>query len=152
MNLYEIDAQILACVDEETGEIDDFEQFEKLQLDRDAKIENIILLIKNLSAYAEACKNEKQVFEAKQKAATDRKDRLKAFLQEYLNGESFKTTRASVSYRKTTHVEVADAARLPKEYTRVTIEADKTALKGALKQGVEIEGAELVAGVSMIIK
>jgi hypothetical protein len=34
----------------------------------------------------------------------------------------------------------------------VTIEADKTALKGALKQGVEIEGAELVAGVSMIIK
>ena len=41
MNLYEIDAAILDCVDVETGEIFDIDKFEELQLTRDAKVENI---------------------------------------------------------------------------------------------------------------
>ena len=41
MNLYEIDAAILGCVDVETGEIFDIDKFEELSLTRDAKIENI---------------------------------------------------------------------------------------------------------------
>ena len=59
MNLYEIDAEILGCVDVETGEIFDVDKFEELSLTRDAKIENICLWIKNLKAQAEALKAEK---------------------------------------------------------------------------------------------
>ena len=41
MNIYEIDKAILECVDEETGEILDFDRLEELQMARDEKIENI---------------------------------------------------------------------------------------------------------------
>ena len=58
MNLYEIENEILKCVDEETGEIFDVEKFEALELARDVKIENICLWIKNLKAEAEALKLE----------------------------------------------------------------------------------------------
>ena len=52
--LYEIDESIKALIDEETGEIADFEAFEALNLERDAKLENIALYIKDLKADAEA--------------------------------------------------------------------------------------------------
>ena len=37
MKLYEINEEILNCVDEETGEITDFERFNNLQIERDEK-------------------------------------------------------------------------------------------------------------------
>ena len=40
MNLYEIDKAILELVDEETGEIADWDAFEQLQMEREQKIEN----------------------------------------------------------------------------------------------------------------
>ena len=48
MNLYEIDSEILGCVDEETGEIFDEDKFESLSIERDSKIENICLWIKSI--------------------------------------------------------------------------------------------------------
>ena len=50
MKLYEIDEQILNCIDQETGEILDTEKLEQLQIDRNDKIENLILWIKDLKA------------------------------------------------------------------------------------------------------
>ena len=41
MNLYEIENEILNCVDMETGEIVDIKKLESLQMERDQKIENI---------------------------------------------------------------------------------------------------------------
>ena len=60
MNLYEIDQEIMNCVDMETGEIIDPARLDELQMDRDIKIENIACWIKNLYADAEAFKTEKQ--------------------------------------------------------------------------------------------
>ena len=67
MNLYEIDAEIMNCVDVETGEIFDVDKFEELSLSREAKIENICLWIKNLKAEIEALKAEKDAFAKRQK-------------------------------------------------------------------------------------
>ena len=39
MNLYQINSEILGCVDAETGEIFDVEKFEELSLERDKVIE-----------------------------------------------------------------------------------------------------------------
>ena len=62
MKLYEIDEQILGCIDAETGEIIDADMLNALQIERDAKIENVALWIKDLKAEAEAYKAEKQAY------------------------------------------------------------------------------------------
>ena len=60
MTIYEIDQAIMNCVDAETGEIIDTERLDKLQMERDAKLENVACWIKDLKAEAEALKAEKQ--------------------------------------------------------------------------------------------
>lgn len=69
MNLYEIDREILACIDYETGEILDSQRLEMLEMEKEKKIENIGLWIKNLEAEAEALKKEKDAFAAREKSA-----------------------------------------------------------------------------------
>ena len=56
--LYEINNDILGCVDMETGEIIDEEKLEALEIERDMKIEGVILWRKDLIAEAEAVKAE----------------------------------------------------------------------------------------------
>ena len=43
MNIYEIDNAMFSLIDEETGEIKDFEAFEELQMQKEEKIENAAL-------------------------------------------------------------------------------------------------------------
>ena len=50
MNIYEIDSQILSCIDEETGEILDVERLEKLIQDKNNKIESVACWYKNTVA------------------------------------------------------------------------------------------------------
>ena len=47
-------------IDEETGEILNFDALDRLQVARDVKIENLCLWVKNLKSDAEAYKAEKE--------------------------------------------------------------------------------------------
>ena len=51
-NLYQINEQILGCVDMETGEIVDMDKLQELQLEFDQKVEGIACWIKNLLSEA----------------------------------------------------------------------------------------------------
>lgn len=153
MTIYEIDQAIMNCVDLETGEIIDMEQLDKLQMERDAKIENVACWIKELKAEAEALNAEKQAFAKRQKVAENKMESLKKWLAYALNGQAFKATRASVSFRKSQKVEIADIYKLDENYLRYKEpEADKTAIKEALKAGKTVAGATLVENTSVIIK
>ena len=153
MKLYEIDDAILNCIDEETGEIIDAEQLDKLYMEKEEKLENIALWIKDLKAEAEALKNEKQAFAERQKVAENKMESLKKYLAYALDGKAFKTTRASVSFRKSQAVEITDIYKLDENYLRYKEpEADKTAIKEALKAGKTVAGATLVENTSVIIK
>ena len=153
MKLYEIDDAILECIDLETGEIIDAEQLDKLQMEREKKLENVACWIKDLKAEAEALKNEKQALAERQKVAENKAESLKKWLAYALNGQAFKTIRASVSFRKSQKVEIADIYKLDENYLRYKEpEADKTAIKEALKAGKEVAGATLVENTSVIIK
>ena len=153
MKLYEIDEAILNCIDLETGEIIDTEQLDKLTMEREAKLENVAYWIKELKAEAEALKAEKMAFAKRQQVAENKMESLKKYLAYALDGQAFKTARASVTFKKSQVVEVADIWKLDENYLRYKEpEADKTAIKEALKAGQTVAGATLVENTSVIIK
>lgn len=153
MTLYEIDQAIMNCLDNETGEIIDAELLDSLQMERTEKIENVACWIKELKAEAEALKAEKLAFAERQKVAENKAESLKNWLAYVLNGEKFKTTRASITFRATDKVEITDIMQLDESFLRYKEpEADKTAIKEAIKAGQEVAGATLVSNTSVIIK
>ena len=153
MRLYEIDEAILSCIDTETGEILDADKLNALQIEREEKLENVALWIKNLKSDAEALKAEKQAFVDRQKAAENKAESLKKWLTEALAGEKFKTTRVAVSFRKTKSVQVADIFALDNSFLKYAEPTpDKVAIKKAIEAGQQVAGATLVENVSCSVK
>lgn len=156
MTLYEIVKELRDFefeIDEETGEILNADELDNLQLDRDEKIENICLFIKNLKADIESYKAEKDSFAQKEKAAKNKADRLTKYLESMLGGETFKSIRASVTYRKSESVECEDIYLVPQEFLRFKDpELNKSEVKKALKNGEEIRGCHLIEKMNMQIK
>lgn len=152
-NLYEIDEQIMQCVDFETGEIIDKEKLEALQLEFEQKVEGIALWIKNLVAEAKMIKEEKDVLAVRQKTCENKAESLKKYLEGVLGGEKFKTPKVSISYRKSESVQVDDVDKLDDDYLKHTVPTvDKTKVKQALKQGIKLEGVSLVENNNIQIK
>lgn len=155
MNLFDIDAAILDCVDTETGDIVDIEKLEALEIERDTKISNIACWIKDLNAEAAAIKAEKQNMEKRQKAAENKAESLKNYLSNYLAGATYKDARVAISFRKSISTEIAedlDLSTLPEDYKKITVTANKTAIKEALQNGAKIDGCALVEKSNIQIK
>ena len=150
--LYEIDQSILALADPETGEITDFDKLEELQLERDAKIESVALWYKNLIAEAEMVKVEKQALTERQQACEKKAENLKRYLESALVGQKFTTSKVQCTFRSSTSVHITTPEQLATEYLRIKTEPDKKAISEAIKSGKEVEGAELVTGLSLSIK
>ena len=157
MKLYEIDNAIYECVNED-GEVIDPEKLEELQMERDKKIEGIACWIKELSAEANAIKEEKLRLEARQRVAENKVKSLKSYLAYALQGARFRTAKVSVSFRKTESVEVTPDGLENLKAMRDDLlkykepEPDKTAIKQALKDGLSVRGVQLVQNTSTIIK
>ncbi len=161
MSLYHIDQAILALVDPETGEIMDGEAFDQLQMERETKLENIALWIKNLKAENAAIRQEEKALAERRKAGENKVERLEAYLAEALGGEKFVTAKCAVTFRKTTSVEITDTTAAA-EWLEDNGHSDlvqyqmpkigKTELGKILKAGQEVPGCELVQGLSMGVK
>ena len=159
MTIYEIDNEIMNCIDMETGEVIDTDKLNELQMERDAKIENVACWIKELKAEAEAIKNERQALADRQRVAENKAESLKNWLAYALNGEKFKTSKCSISYRNSESVEVTEEGleALMREHedllTYKTPEPNKKAIKDAIKNdGLTVAGVQLVQKTSTIIK
>ena len=135
-----------------------FDELDSLYEAREAKHEGYIHVIKNAEAAAEACYKEANAFYARNKAlkglATRLKDTLLADLHQH--GETrttagkFKIARQKNS-QPSVILNIASEA-LPTEYQRISIEANKEALKDALKNGREIDGVSLETGEHLRIR
>lgn len=160
--IYELNQQIAACIEydaehvvnTEDGEILNLEQFEALQTERDAKVEGLACYIKNKVADAEAIYAEIDVLSQRAAVMKKEAERCKAYLAGVLYGEKFETPRCKITWRKSEICNVLSVDALPDEYkrTKVTIDADKTAIKKAIKSGVEVPGAELIEKLNMTLK
>ena len=153
MNLYEIRNEILACVDED-GEVIDFEKLDELTGDFNVKVGNIARWIVNLDADIKACKERKELFAQRQKAAENKKQSLLNYLSGVLDGQKWQDEDVRISWRKSQSVEVSDVDVLPDEFkvTETTIRADKIKLKEALKLGEIIDGARLIENNNISVK
>jgi hypothetical protein len=160
--LYDIDQDILDCVDMETGEIIDIEKLTALQMERDRKLEGVVLWIKDMKAEAAAVKEEADKLTARKRALDNKMESLKAWLVIALNGEKLKTPRCNVYQTHTQKVSVADEPKLisflqtledPDRFLRFKDpELRKDEIKKALKDGLFIPGAELEDTESVVIK
>ncbi len=161
MRLYEIDQAIEEAlnrvqVDEETGEVTanpDLEMLEKLQMERDQKIENVGIFIKNAKAEAEALAQEAKRLTERKRVLENRMESAKGWLAMALAGERFDSTRVQITFRTTESTEIDDINKIPEEFLKYAEPtADKTAIKKAIKDGEEIAGAHIEKKQSMIVK
>ena len=160
--LYEIDQEILDCIDDDTGEILDVEKLDALQMEREHKLEGVALWIKDLKAEAAAVKEEADKLTSRKKALDNKIESLKAWLLFALDGEKLKTARCNVYQTHNQRVVIDDEKALidmfmsspfGEKFLRVKDpEIDKTALKDSMKQGYEYEFAHLEETESVVIK
>jgi hypothetical protein len=136
-------------VDTETGEVISEEEFDQLNIDREEKIESVVLWIKNLKAEAKAIKDEEENLAKRRKSLESKADSLTRFISRILMGSKFKTARASVSYRKSKSVNII--GDVPEEFLRVKTEPNKTAIKEYLATE-SCDWAEMQENKSVVIK
>jgi len=160
--LYEIDQEILDCVDMETGEIIDSWKLTSLCMERERKLEGVALWVKDLSYEAQMIKEESDKLTARKKSLDNKIASLKAWLLWALDGEKLKTARCNVYQTHSQRVAVANEPELikflqtledPEKFLRFKEpELKKDEIKKALKDGTIIPGAELETTESVVIK
>jgi hypothetical protein len=120
------------------------------------KVENIVKTMKNLEAEEEAFKLEAKRLAERAKSAANKKEWLKAYLDENLQLIGVKNVKAGifeVKYKKNPpSVEVLDEAAIPENWFKFEPKLDKAGMKDALKAGEEIPGVTLVQKESLQIK
>ena len=155
MNLFEINKEIMNCVDAETGELLDEERFEGLQMDMQTKLENLGCWIKNLESDAAALKAEETAFADRRKALERKTESIKKYLSTFLAGKAFETPKVKIGFRKSEVLEVDEGVEgmLPDEFLRFkNPEINKADLKKAVKNGLKIDGVRLVSKENISIK
>jgi len=160
--LYDIDQEILDCVDLETGEILDSEKLDALQMEREAKLEGVALWVKDLNAEAAAVKEEADKLTARKRALDNKIAALKMWLLMALDGQKLKTPRCNVYQTHSTRLAVADEQKLieflktieePERFLRFREpELRKDEIKMALRNDYHIPGAALEETEGVVIK
>lgn len=160
MTLYEIKENLLAAmdavtIDEETGEIVGTDAVSEIEAEFDEKAEAVACYIKQEEAIADAIKAEKKKLDERGKAHEKRAAWLKEYLASMMaeaKKTGLETAQVKISFRTSQVVVVDDPTIIPAQYQRTKVEADKTALKSALKNGEVIEGARLESRENLQIK
>ena len=169
MHLYEIDGRIAQVIengfalDEATGEVFTCDELEKLEASREAKLEAVGLVIKDLNAEVEAFKAEQKALTERLKAKESRVKQLKDYLYFSMQAHGDKkldTPKVRLSFRKSTSTEITDEKLVPDEFKTVEtiVKIDKkklgAAIDKAMKDGTPnaIKGAERITRQSLIIR
>lgn len=153
MKLYEINQEILSCIDLETGEIIAPEKLEALKMDKREKLRNIAFVALNAAADAKAYEEQEKKFAARKRSAKATVEWARETLARELAGQKMKEAEFTISYRKSEAVEVADEAAVPDEFRIPQPDKiDRAALKAALKNGAVIAGAQIVERQNIQIK
>lgn len=157
MTLYEIEYAITQLIDPETGEICDYEVFESLNMERESKIENMALWVKNLRAEEKAIADEIATLKKRKESSGKKADKLESYIAEILGGDKWSSPKVAITFRNTKSVQVQDGfvdwaiTNADHLLTYKAPEPSKTAIKEYLADH-ECEFAHIVENKSMTIK
>lgn len=133
-------------------------EWEAIQMEKEEKIENTILVIKNKQYLLDALKSEKKNLDDRIKALANEIDKLKERVGASLNYEKFETARCKISFRKSEAVIIKDESKIPKKFfktekvTKFLKDEAKKYLKGIKGSGKECDWAELEERQNMQLK
>lgn len=144
-------------VDQETGVVFDPALLDRLEMERNEKIESLLLYAAQLTADADDIAEYVAKLNARAKAKKTKADSIKKWLCSEINrygDKRFETPRIKAVISTKPKVHVIDIDLLPEKYIRVKTETtpDLTAIGAAIKAGETISGAELIANKSLQIK
>lgn len=152
MKIFDIDARLNelldGSVDEETGEIlTDFDEIEKLQMERDAIREGIACHIIGDRADILALQAQEQKLKERRQRLERHVSKTEAFLEEISHGEGLQSDRVSITFRRGAgKVVVLDEAKLL-EWAKANRddllaykdpEIKKSAIKAAIQSGEDV--------------
>ena len=126
------------------------EQGKDLAISLKNKSTSIIGYVRNLDLTSEAIKNEIDRLTTMKKAIDNKIAKFKEYVKqnmEELELQKIDTELGTLSIAKNpASVEIYDESMIADEYKKekVTVTIDKTAIKNAIKEGKEVEGARLV--------
>ena len=163
MNLFEIDSEITACIKREdsdeyintlTGEILDAEALDNLKMEIPRKLENLGRWMLNLEAEEKAYADQEKRFKERKDSVKKKRESIKSYVGAFLNGKPYKCTDFEFKWRKTESVAFnGDIYKVPEDYLRYKEpELDKTKVKKALKDGIEIPGCSIEVKNSLSVK
>lgn len=161
LSLYHIDQALEALIDPETGELLDYDAFEQLQMDREHKIENMVCWAKSMGAEAKAISEEEKKLAERRKAIENKRERILGYVDRALDGHAFQTAKCSVTYRKSTAVEITNMEELVQwcldngydgKVTYAAPTVGKSDIAPLLKAGVAVEGVEVAERLNMGVK
>jgi Siphovirus Gp157. len=157
MTIYEIDEALLSLVDGETGELLDFEEFERLSMERDKKIEGMGCWVKELRAEKKAIEDEIQNLKKRAERADKKAESLLKYLGQILNGSTFKSTKVAMSYRTSKGTVVTDEDALRNTHPELmrhteSWKPDLTAIKDYINENGEVPFAHIEERTKLEIK
>lgn len=157
--LYEIDDEIERIlaqeVDPETGEITDstLHHLEALEMERDAKVLDVLAYAKGELREGEAVKAEADRLMRRAKIHLGRYERLCRYAQDHAEpGKEVSDHRTRVRWRKSKAVEIDDARQLPRDVMIVSERPSKTKIGERLRQGLQVAGARFVERLHMQVE
>ncbi|MBR4765377.1 MAG: siphovirus Gp157 family protein [Clostridia bacterium] len=171
MKLYEINEEIIRLteqisVDEETGEVlCDLDgicrQIDSLQMERKSILEYLAKLVLNIRSETAALKAEEVRLKDRRSRLEKKETRLMEILDRECGGEKTDLGVATLSYRKTTRLEVTDAAKAVNWLKRRKLtscfripspEVAKTEVKKLMSSGTAVPGCSLVEDKSYSLR
>ena len=160
--LYQIEQEYMILADEiinNEGELTP-ELEDRLMINQDqleAKGKGYGYIIKDIESEIDVIDVELKRLAALKKQRTNAVDKLKTSLSQAMqlfDISELKTPTLKINFRKSESVEVDDLNLLESQYKKVTITeaADKTAIKDAIKNGIQVTGAVLKTNLNLQIK
>ncbi len=156
ISLYEITKAIQSI--EEMDESEDLKEYlDSVNLTLKEKIDNILRFRKTTELTVEAIKSEEKRLSSLRKSYENRNKRLKEYLSYSFNKlemDKYESSVGRILFRQSEVVNIIDISKIPKKFLleKISISADKKAIKKALKDKIKLNGVELIKNKNIIIK
>ena len=157
LSLYEISEAFSSIEEQMEDDLSLQDYLDAIKMDLIEKVDNIVMYRQSLELTADAVQSEIDRLTKLKKHYTTKADKLKNYLaynMHKMGKDTLETEKAKLSFRSSETTEVDDVSKIPDEYiiTKTTKAPDKTAIKNAIKGGIDVPGTHIEKHKNLVIK